>query len=121
MAYRKFRNIEYPVPGVDTAINTLCPGAKWSLYNKTIVNWEDEAGRQPPTWDEIEQEIKREKIIYNYYRYEREREREYGELKEQLSLIYDDIKSGNLENGRWIKMIEEVKERYPKPEGEPPV
>ena len=28
MAYRKFKGIEYPVPGVDTAINTLRPGAR---------------------------------------------------------------------------------------------
>jgi hypothetical protein len=27
MAYRKFKGIEYPVPGVDTAINTLRPDA----------------------------------------------------------------------------------------------
>jgi hypothetical protein len=26
MAYRKFKGIEYPVPGVDAAINTLRPG-----------------------------------------------------------------------------------------------
>ena len=42
MAFRKFKGIEYPVPGVDTAINTLCPGARWDLSNTTFVGWEDE-------------------------------------------------------------------------------
>ena len=32
----------------------------------------------------------------------------------------DDIKNGHLENGLWMKAIEEVKEKYPKPTTPPP-
>ena len=31
MAFRKFRDIEYPVPGTDTAIEVLRPGARYQL------------------------------------------------------------------------------------------
>ena len=53
MAFRKFRGVEYPVPGIDTAIQVLRPGAKYDLNNSTFLRWEDELGREPPTWGEI--------------------------------------------------------------------
>ena len=31
MAFRKFNGTEYPVPGVDTAIEVLRPGCKYDL------------------------------------------------------------------------------------------
>ena len=121
MATRKFGNIEYPVPGVDTAINTLRPGARWDLSNTTFVGWEDDEGREPPTWEEIEAEIIREVGIYNYYLYERNREEQYPHVKDQLDMLYHDLKSGNLNNGTWIAAIDAVKENNPKPEGPEPV
>ena len=48
--------------------------------------------------------------------YSRNREAEYGNWKDQLNLLYDDIKSGNLGNGKWVQMIDAVKAKYPKPE-----
>ena len=39
MAFRKFRDIEYPIPGVDTAIQVLRPGAKYDLINTTFLRW----------------------------------------------------------------------------------
>ena len=30
-------------------------------------------------------------------------------------MLYDDIKSGNLENGSWVTFVEEIKSRHPKP------
>ena len=121
MAFRKFKGIEYPVPGVDTAINVLRPGSRWDLSNTTFVGWEDDQGRKPPTWDEIQEEIKREVEIYNYYLYERTREKEYPHVKDQLDMLYHDIKAGNLENGSWIAAIDAVKENNPKPEGPEPI
>jgi hypothetical protein len=40
--------------------------------------------------------------------------------KTNVNLLYDDIKSGNLENGKWVQMVEAVKAKHPKPEGQPP-
>lgn len=120
MATRKFGGIEYPIPGVDTAINTLYPGARWELENTTIITWEDPEGREPPLWEEIEAEIIREVNIYNYYLYERNREEQYPFLQDQLDMLYHDIKSGNLENGSWIASIDKVKQENPKPDAPPP-
>jgi hypothetical protein len=120
MGFRKFNGhlteIEYPVPGVDTAINILRPGARWELCNREFVGWEHDEGLEPPTWDEIREEVKREVEIYNYYLYERNRVKEFPELKDQLDMLYHDIKNGNLENGSWIQAIDSIKEKYPKPD-----
>ena len=39
----------------------------------------------------------------------------YPSIEQQLDMLYHDIKNGNLENGDWIKSIESVKAKYPKP------
>jgi len=121
MAYRKFNNIKYQIPGVDSAIQTLYPGARYDLSCDKFVAWEDDEGREPPNWKEVEAEIERQVKIYNYYLYERNREEQYPEIKDQLDMLYHDLKSGNLNNGAWINTIEAVKENNPKPEGPEPI
>jgi hypothetical protein len=108
------------LPGVDTAIKYLRPDAKFDLYNRTFTRWECPYGSEPPKWEEVEAQIQKDVETYNYYLYARNRETEYGDWKDQLNLLYDDIKSGNLENGKWVQFVESVKERHPKPEGNPP-
>ena len=41
MAFRKFRDIEYPVPGTDTAIEVLRPGARYQLVGTHFTRGED--------------------------------------------------------------------------------
>ena len=53
--------------------------------------------------------------------YERNREKQYPEIKDQLDMLYHDLKSGNLNNGTWITAIDAVKENNPKPEGPEPI
>lgn len=117
---RKFKNIEYPVPGIDTAIEVLRPGAAWDMVGNKFDAWRDPEDRDPPSWAEIQEEIHREYKIYDYYEYERNRSKEYPDIKEQLDMLYHDIKSGNLNNGTWITAIDAVKENNPKPEGPAP-
>ena len=69
---------------------------------------------------EVEAQVQKDVETYNYYLYARNREADYGDRKDQLNLLYDDIKSGNLENGKWVQMVEAVKAKHPKPEGQPP-
>lgn len=109
------------LPGVDTAIKYLRPDAKWDLYNRTFTRWECPDGSQPPTWEEVEAQVQKDVEVYNYYLYARNREVEYGDWRDQLNLLFDDIKSGNLQNGKWVQMVESVKKQYPKPESDPPV
>ena len=115
MATRKINGIEYPVPGIDTAIKILRPNAKYELYNTEFLDWECPDGSEPPSWDEVETEIKREVEIYNYYFYERQREKLYPDWKTQMDMLYHDIKNKNLENGSWIQSIDKIKSTYPKP------
>lgn len=115
MTYRKFNGIQYPVPGVDTAIEVLRPGSRWDMTDREFNAWEDDKGREAPSWEEIEAEIIREVRIYNYYLYERNREKEYPQIKDQLDMLYHDLKAGNLNNGTWIAAIDAVKENNPKP------
>jgi len=118
MAYRNLNGKQYPIPGVDTALATLRPGCKWEMQDLEFLGWEHES--EPPTEDEIKAEILREVDVYQWYEYEREREPKYPPLKDQLDMLYKDIKSGNLENGDWVTAIDAIKQSHPKPEGEPP-
>ena len=86
------------------------------FYNTEFVDWECPDGSEPPSWEEVETEIKREVEIYNYYLYERQREKLYPDWKTQMDMLYHDIKNNNLENGSWIQSIDKIKSTYPKPE-----
>lgn len=123
MAFRKFKDIEYPVPGIDTAIQVLRPGAQYDMISRGGIVWNewiDKDGREPPTNQEIGLEVLRQKKIYDYYEYERNREKQYPDIKEQLDNLYHDIKNNNLSDGEWIKSIDKVKSDNPKPDASPP-
>ena len=123
MAFRKFKDIEYPVPGVDTAIHVLRPGAQYDMISRGGIIWNewiDKEGREPPTNQEIGLELIRQNKIYAYYEYERNREKQYPDIKEQLDNLYHDIKNNNLSDGEWIKSIDKVKSDNPKPDAPPP-
>ena len=115
MTVKQFNGIAYPIPGIDTAIQVLRPGARWGMTNDKFSDWEDDEGREPPTDAEIQPELAREIEIFRYFEYERRRSKGYPLLEDQLDLLYHDIMNGNLENGSWIKSIAEVKEKFPKP------
>ncbi len=124
MAFRKFKDIEYPVPGVDTAIQVLRPGAQYDMISRGDIIWNewiDKEGREPPTNQEIGLELIRQNKIYAYYEYERNREKQYPDIKEQLDNLYHDIKNNNLSDGEWIKSIDKVKSDNPKPDAPPPI
>ena len=114
MTVKQFNGISYPIPGIDTAIQVLRPGARWGMTNDKFSDWEDDEGREPPTMEELQEEVKREYFLYKKYEYERNREKEYPDVVSQLDMLYHDIKNNNLENGSWIQKIESVKNKYPK-------
>tara|TARA_B100000212_G_scaffold323215_1_gene283119 strand:- start:751 stop:1101 length:351 start_codon:yes stop_codon:yes gene_type:complete len=115
MATKILNGIEYPVPGIDTAIKILRPKARWEILDKKFTIYECDEGTEPPSWDEITAELKREVEVYNQYLYAREREKSYPDIKSQLDMLYHDIKNSQLENGTWIKTIDDIKSKYPKP------
>ena len=56
MAFKKFGDVEYPIPGIDTAMQVLRPGARWDANNSTLIEFEDDEGREPPTMEELQEE-----------------------------------------------------------------
>ena len=57
MAFKKFGDVEYPIPGIDTAMQVLRPGARWDSNNSTLIEFEDDEGREPPTMEELQEEV----------------------------------------------------------------
>ena len=110
MATRKFNDIEYPVPGIETAIRILRPAVThYDFAGRQFVEFESSDGSEPPTIEEINEEIERQVEIYNYYLYEMNREKAYPKIGDQLDMIYHDI-------DKWRETIKEIKEKYPKPD-----
>ena len=104
---------------VDSAINALRPGVERYEYNhgaKTFTIWEDSAGRAAPTWTQIKAQLDEDALKWFYYEYARNRNVEYGYLKEQLDMIYKDIKAGTLNtSGNFVTFIDGVRTKYPAP------
>ena len=119
MTTRKFGDVEYPIPGMNTAMEVLRPGADWQLGDGEWREWKHEL--PPPTWDELDAELEKQIPVWEYYEYERKREKAFPHVRTQLDMLYHDIKNGNINNGQFIQAIEKVKNEFPKPEGPPPV
>lgn len=47
--------------GVDVAMKKLRPGAGYTLYGNEITDWNDPIGLEPPTWEEIQEQIAKDK------------------------------------------------------------
>lgn len=47
--------------GVDVALKKLRPGAIFRLEGSRFTIWEDPQGNEPPTWEEINQQIQEDK------------------------------------------------------------
>lgn len=112
--------------GIDTVIKALRPGAKWDVSvaggEYTFTRWYDETQKPPPTKQEIDKEYAYQKEYAEYYQYAYDRCSEYPDGFEQLDMLWHAINSGqDLKESEWFKSIQSVKEKYPKPEGDPPV
>ena len=51
--------------GVDVAIKKLRPDAEFALMNTTIIEWNCPNNSEPPTWDEINEQIEKDKSAIN--------------------------------------------------------
>ena len=51
--------------GIDIAIKKLRPGAEFALVDTTIIQWDCPNNSQPPTWDEIKEQIEKDKSAIN--------------------------------------------------------
>ena len=49
--------------GIDLAIKKLRPNAKFVLYGPNFHEWYDPDGLEPPSWEEINEQIEKDKIL----------------------------------------------------------
>ena len=96
---------------ITNALVTLRPGAEWSIVGDTYEGlwWSDNNDLPPPTEEEINQEIERLQQEYERNQYQRDRAKEYPSIEDQLDALYHQGYDG------WKAMVDEVKNKYPKP------
>ena len=112
--------------GIDTAIKALRPGAKFQMTagngEFVFTQWWDPNGLIAPTKDEIMKELEYQKKVADYYQYAFDRCKDYPDGFEQLDMLWHAINNGiELKDSEWFQRLKEVKEKHPKPEGNPPV
>jgi len=49
--------------GVDVAIKKLRPGASFTLMGTTFTEWKDPAGTEPPTWEEVLEQLEKDQLV----------------------------------------------------------
>ena len=111
--------------GVDTAIKALRPGCTFEIAMSggviTYHKWHHPDGLSAPTKAEIDEELVFQEKLAKHYQYAYDRCRHYPDGFEQLDMLWHAINEGvELKNSQWIKAIKEIKEKFPKSEGEPP-
>ena len=66
-------------------------------------------------------EYEYQKSLASHYQYAYDRCKEYPDGFEQLDMLWHAVNEGkDLKDSEWFSRIKEVKEKYPKPEGDPP-
>lgn len=103
--------------GIEVAIKTLRPNAKFALYNSDITEWDDPTGSEPPTKEEIEKQIEKDKKIYDWHFYQIKRFESYPDGYLQLEMLWNDMNDGVIpgKDGTWFNAIKKIKEQFPKP------
>ena len=48
--------------GVDVALKKLRPQAQFQMNNNTFVKWFDPSGAEPPTWEEVLEQVERDRL-----------------------------------------------------------
>jgi hypothetical protein len=96
---------------ITNALQTLRPGASWSILGEDYENlvWSNENDLPPPTEEEVQAEIERLQLEYNNNQYQRDRASAYPSIEDQLDTLYHQGYDG------WKASIDEVKNKYPKP------
>jgi len=112
--------------GIDTAIKALRPDAKYQMSAGNgefiFTQWLDPNGLLAPSKDEIMAEFEYQKKVAKYYQYSYDRCKDYPDGFEQLDMLWHAINNGTeLKDSEWFQRLKEVKEKHPKPEGNPPV
>ena len=95
------------------AIKNLAPLSEWVVGENSIIWLSEDVTK--PTEEEINQEILRLQEEFNNTEYQRLRKAEYPSISDQLDALYHYFSDNNIENN-FTNMLNEIKNKYPKPE-----
>jgi len=111
---------------IRTAIRALRPTAKYNLSEENddfiFSGWQDEEGLPPPTKEEILNELEFQERFCAYWQHFYDRYQSYPDITVLFNLLWDAIDKDYIKAKKsdFYKVIKQVNEQYPCPEGEPP-
>jgi len=103
-------------PKLKDAVSSLYPNANWIMRGNNYegLEWHEppvrEGGQKKPTQEEVEAEVARLQQEWENNQYQRDRAKKYPSIQDQLDTLYHQGYDG------WKAMVNEVKNKYPKPE-----
>jgi len=115
------------VCGIDTAIKTLRPTARYDMSASgghfEFTRWEDDAGTKPPTKDEIFAELEYQNKFIDYWQHFLDRAANYPDIVTLVNHLYDAMDNSEIpgKGTKFYNTIKEVNDKFPRPDGEPPV
>jgi hypothetical protein len=115
------------VCGIDTAIKTLRPSARYDMSASgghfEFTRWEDEAGTKPPTKQEIMEELEYQNKFIDHWQHFLDRAANYPDITILVNSLWEAMDNSEIpgKGTKFYNMIKEVNEKFPKPEGEPPI
>ena len=115
------------VCGIDTAIKTLRPSARYDMSASgghfEFTRWEDEAGTKPPTKQEIMEELEYQNKFIDHWQHFLDRAANYPDITILVNSLWEAMNNSEIpgKGTKFYNMIKEVNEKFPKPEGEPPI
>lgn len=109
-----------------TAARALRPTAQYGLSEQNgefvFSSYEDYGGLPPPTKEEILNELEFQERFCAYWEHFYNRYRSYPDITVMFNLLWNAIDSGQIteKTSDFYKVIKQVNEQYPCPDGEPP-
>ena len=105
-------------PSYTTAIKQLRPNLQDNNIefhingHGKVIYWEDREN-EPPTQEEINQEYQKQLKEFAEQAFYRMRKQNLPEPYDLLLMLHEDIKSGNIEGGSFVSVIDNVMKKFP--------
>jgi hypothetical protein len=115
------------VCGIDTAIKTLRPSARYDMSASgghfEFTRWEDEADTKPPTKQEVMEELEYQNKFIDHWQHFLDRAANYPDITILINSLWEAMDNSEIpgKGTKFYNMIKEVNDAYPKPEGDAPV
>ena len=109
-----------------TAARALRPTAQYGLSDQdgefVFGEYQDVSGLPPPTKEEILDELEFQERFCAYWQHFYNRYQSYPDITVMFNLLWNAIDSGQIteKTSDFYKVIKQVNEQYPCPDGEPP-